>query len=86
MRVAYTYHEKLTFPDYLDQETGKTLTAVPGQSYDVAPASGRMVPDIPTGWFVPLEGQESTGEEVPPAEVPEPEHAEEHDGGEPQQF
>jgi hypothetical protein len=49
--AAYTGHEALTFPDYLDLGTGKTLAAEPGGTYDVAPASGRLVPDTPTGWF-----------------------------------
>jgi len=52
-RAAYTGHEALTFTDYLDLESGKTLHAEPGRTYDVAPASGRLVPDIPAGWFTP---------------------------------
>ena len=56
-RAAYSGHETLTFPDYTDLEAGKTLTAEPGGVYDVAPASGRLVPDIPQGWFTPLEGE-----------------------------
>lgn len=56
MLAFYTGHETLTFPDYLDLETGKTLTAGPReQPYDVAPASGRLVPDFPAGWFVPAD-------------------------------
>lgn len=51
--AVYTGHEALTFPDYLDLGTGRTLTAVPGETYDIAPASGRLVPDIPQGWFTP---------------------------------
>ena len=49
--AAYTGHEALTFTDYLDLESGKTLHAEPGGTYDIAPASGRGVPDIPQGWF-----------------------------------
>jgi hypothetical protein len=82
MRAAYTGHETLTFPDYADMEAGKTLTAVPGGVYDVAPASGRLVPDLPAGWFTPLEGQDRSEEEDVPGEAAEPEP--EHDGGEPQ--
>lgn len=52
--AAYTGHEALTFPDYLDQGTGRTLTAEPGGTYDITPASGRLVPDIPRGWFTPV--------------------------------
>jgi hypothetical protein len=56
--ASYTGHETLTFPDYLDLSTGRTLTAKPGQSYDVAPASGRLVPDVPAGWFTPVDPEE----------------------------
>jgi hypothetical protein len=51
VRVVYTYHEPRTFSDYMDLETGKTLYAVPGGTYDVAPASGRVVPGFPVPWF-----------------------------------
>lgn len=54
-RAAYTGHEALTFSDYTDLETGKTLHAEPGRSYDVAPASGRAVPEFPEPWFVPVD-------------------------------
>ena len=50
-RAAYNGHEALTFPDYLDLETGKTLYAEPGQVYDIAPASGHVVPGFPVPWF-----------------------------------
>lgn len=93
--AAYTGHEVLTFPDYADLETGRTLTAEPGGVYDVAPASGRLVPDIPAGWFTPVEGQERSEEEAEPGEAadpaPEPEAAEQRPeespaDQEPQQF
>ena len=67
MRAAYTGHEVLTFPDYADGETGRTLTAEPGGVYDVTPASGRLVPDLPEGWFTPL------GEAWTPVALAEPE-------------
>ena len=54
MRVAYAGHEALTFSDYIDLNTGKTLHAVPGGTYDLAPASGRVVPEVPEPWFVPV--------------------------------
>jgi hypothetical protein len=63
VRVAYNGHEALTFTDYLDLESGKTLHAEPGRTYDVAPASGRLVPDIPHGWFTPA--QQAEGEDAP---------------------
>ena len=55
MRVVYVHHEPLTFTDYLNLETGQTLTAVPGVTYDIAPASGRVVPDLPEPWFTAAE-------------------------------
>jgi hypothetical protein len=55
MRAAYTGHETLTFGDYIDLETGKTLLAEPGEVYDIAPASGRNVDEIPAPWFVPAD-------------------------------
>jgi len=64
-RAAYTGHEVLTFTDYRDLESGKTLTAEPGGTYDVAPASGRVVPDLPEGWFTVLEKGDD-GKKVPP--------------------
>ena len=53
MRAAYTGHEALTFGDYIDLETGRTLRAEPGGVYDIMPASGRNVDGIPAPWFVP---------------------------------
>ena len=76
MRVAYTGHEALTFGDYLDLETGKTLHAVPGGVYDIAPASGHVVPGFPVPWFT-FADEEEQGEPEPEAEPgPEPEPAE----------
>ena len=49
--AAYNGHEALTFSDYLDLDTGKTLRAEPGGTYDIAPASGRVVPGVPEPWF-----------------------------------
>ncbi len=54
MRVAYAGHEALTFSDYIDLEAGKTLAAEPGRVYDIAPASGRVVPEVPEPWFIPV--------------------------------
>lgn len=64
--AAFTGHESLTFPDYLDLGTGKTLHAEPrAEPYDIAPASGRTVPDIPQGWFTPAgDSAGSTAEAV----------------------
>ena len=52
MRAVFTGHESLTFMDYLDLETGRTLLAEPGRVYDVAPAGGRPVPVLPPGFAV----------------------------------
>lgn len=51
--AAYSGHEPLTFTDYLDLGTGRTLHAVPGGIYDIIPAGGRAVPDVPWPWFTP---------------------------------
>ena len=56
MRAVYTGHEALTFPGYLDLDTGRTLTAEPGGAYDIAPASGQAAAEIPAGWFTPVYG------------------------------
>ena len=73
MRVVYTYHEPRTFSDYMDLETGKTLYAVPGGTYDVAPASGHVVPGFPVPWFdfaddgaQPLDAASESGEDESP--------------------
>ncbi len=39
--VLYQGHFTVTYPDHLDLATGKTLVAVPGQSYVTAVAPGR---------------------------------------------
>jgi len=50
-RAIFNGHEALTFSDYTDLATGMTLRAEPGQVYDIAPASGRVVPEFPEPWF-----------------------------------
>jgi hypothetical protein len=90
--AAYTGHETLTFPDYLNLATGKTLTAEPGESYDVSPASGRLVPDIPAALFTVTdedrgdEDGETGGAWVAPTGLDDEQHDQEHDAGEAQQF
>ena len=51
MHAVYTGQEALTFSQYIDAETGKTLRAEPGGVYEVIPASGHEVPEIPVPWF-----------------------------------
>jgi hypothetical protein len=70
VRAVYTGHEVLTFSDYLDLETGRTLTAEPGGTYDIAPAGG-LRPDVPPGWFAPAIEETQAG----PAEAAEDEPA-----------
>ncbi len=89
MRAVYTGHETLTFTDYRDEETGRTLTAEPGGIYEVAPAGGRALPEIPVPWFIPLEGDvpqvvaDVPAEEAEPeAEGPQPEGGEQQQPGE----
>ena len=64
MRAAYTGNEALTFSDYMDLETGRTLLAEPGGVYDIMPASGRNVNDIPAPWFIPA-GAPKTAKRAP---------------------
>jgi hypothetical protein len=55
VRVAYAGIETLTFNQYIDLDTGKTLTAEPGGVYDITPASGHTVDDVPGPWFTAAE-------------------------------
>jgi hypothetical protein len=47
--VQFQGHFTVIYPDHLDASTGKTLVAVPGQSYTTAAAPGRNagLPAIP---------------------------------------
>ena len=79
MRAVYTGHEALTFSDYLDLDTGKTLHAQPGRVYDITPASGRAAAEVPVPWFVSL------GEAWTPVALTEPEPQDvPEDGAEPE--
>ena len=85
--AAYTGHETLTFPDYLDLATGKTLRAEPGRTYDVAPASGRVIPEFPEPWFTPVtsgEGAPAEGDGAPEDLAGEPAHDEDPETDTPQ--
>ena len=73
MRVAYGGQETLTFMDYLDLETGRTLRAEPGGVYDITPTSGRRVDEVPAPWFTAVEGEPVSLPWAPaPDAVPEP--------------
>jgi hypothetical protein len=84
---AYTGQEALTFSQYIDTATGKTLHAVPGGVYDITPASGHEVPEIPVPWFEWVEDDGEwekmlaafEGARVAADEPPKDEHAEDED-------
>lgn len=74
--AMYTGSQVLTFMDYLDAETGRTLVGEPGVTYDVlVAATGRPVPELPPGFtaVTPAEPESPTDEaaEEPAPEVPE---------------
>lgn len=74
--VQYAGHEVMTYPGFLDTATGRTLTCVPGETYDVIPASGTSG-DVPgDGRFQlvktkskPAKTESST---LPETDVPDP--------------
>lgn len=57
MRVAYGGQEAMTFMDYIDTATGRTLHAEPGGVYDITPA-GRPVDEYPANWFTAVDPEE----------------------------
>jgi hypothetical protein len=62
VKATYNGQEALTFNDFIDLDTGRTLFAEPGGVYDIAPASGRIVEDVPAPWFTAAEGDGDDGE------------------------
>ncbi len=55
--VTYTGAERLTYSGYVDLATGRTLTADPGGTYDIAPVNAG--PEVPAdGRFVLVEEEE----------------------------
>lgn len=68
MRAAFTGSAPLTFMDYIDGETGRTLTAAPGGVYEVVPVGAHPLPEVPPG-FVPVE--EKAAEDVEAAAGPD---------------
>lgn len=40
--VTFHGHVPMTYHDYIDLATGKTLVCQPGQTYNIAPASGNI--------------------------------------------
>lgn len=78
MSVLYSGHVTMTYPDYIDAVTGKTLVCVPGQSYNIVPASGHpssASTSMPTdGRFTASAGRETVlekdKEDTPPETPP----------------
>lgn len=65
MSTVYNGHYTLIYSDHIDASTGKTLVAVPGNSYTVLAASGRNTGLSAT----PSDGRWGTGyvsEKAPP--------------------
>jgi hypothetical protein len=56
--VTYYGHVTMTYPHYTDLATGRTLVAVPGQTYNVAPASGNI---LSAGTLMPVDGRFAAG-------------------------
>lgn len=77
MAMLYTGHVTMTYPDYIDAITGKTLVCVPGQSYTIIPASGHTSSAgqaMPTdGRFTASSGREEVLNEIiiPDESIPE---------------
>ncbi len=61
--VPYRGHFAVVYPDHIDVATGKTLVAVPGQSYVTAVAPGRN-PGLPS---LPGDGRWGTSGAAAPA-------------------
>lgn len=67
MAAIFNGHVTMTYMDYIDTATGKTLVCVPGQSYTFAPNGGHAVPRPAT----PTDGRFTVGsgrEAIAPAE------------------
>lgn len=94
--VRFNGHDTMTYPDHIDLATGKTLVAVPGQSYATAAAPGRNpgLPAVPgdSRWGSPgvaapapvLRREPVTVPPVPPGEPPETNPAPPEDAASPE--
>ena len=80
-RVRYTGPHPGTLGDYIDLGTGRALTVEPGKVYDVAPASGRAVPEVP-GHCVAVGGGDRRPTRLKPAAEPEAESAKDAESSE----
>jgi hypothetical protein len=58
VRLQYTGQVAVTYMDYLDLDTGKSLNVIPGGIYNVALASGRLGDSeaVPSG-LIEVEGE-----------------------------
>lgn len=54
MKVTYIGSETMMYLHYIDVDAGTTLVAVPGETYDVAPAGGNI---LSTGTDMPMDGR-----------------------------
>lgn len=61
MKVTYSGHRTLWFPDYIDLATGQTLAAEPGCTYNIEPV-GYNAPSYPVDGFTPA-GDENEPED-----------------------
>lgn len=71
MAIIYNGHVTMTYMDYIDLATGKTLVCTPGQSYNFVPNAGHAAvrPATPTdGRFTVGTGREAKAPEEAPAE------------------
>lgn len=56
--VTYYGHETRIYLHYTDINTGRTLVAQPGQTYNVAPAGGNL---LSAGTVMPMDGRFAQG-------------------------
>jgi hypothetical protein len=64
--VQYTGHEVMTYPGFLDEDTGKTLTCIPGMAYSVIPVSGNAGDKPNDGRFSSAEDSRETAKATRP--------------------
>jgi hypothetical protein len=60
VKVTYTGHRTLWYPDYIDLATGKTLAVEPGGTYSIE-AVGYNAPDYPADGFTPGKQEDPDG-------------------------
>lgn len=67
--ITFYGHVPMTYSDWIDTATGKTLVCQPGGTYNVVPASGNI---RSVGLSMPTDGRftVSSGREVKKKEIP----------------